>query len=1539
MFQKKLKKVGAWLLTICVIAGSVQLPSMKTEAANDNLALEATATASDYETSDFVASKANDGVIERGTKPESRWASSISAGAKWLQLSWSETQTIQSFVIEWERRNPTDYEIAVSDDGNTWTSVWSSTEKPTDFRQEIRLEDTVRGKFVRLNINSYESDCDGVNWNTVSVFEFEVYEGEIPDNRTELEKFVNELDKPEVSAEEGRIIMPEAPEGWSLQFYADYEQVIGKDGTIFQPLETKTVTGFYQVDTGEETAKSDEYTLQVPGKYTDGEEANEKPSVIPALQEWHGESGQFSITSESKVVAEAELLEIAEEFAADYEDITGNEMEVATGSLEDTGAGDFYFTLETADEGLGEEGYILNVGDVTVAEASDARGAYWATRSILQILKQTGETIAKGVARDYPKYEVRSFILDVGRKSFELDTIKQIAQNMAWYKLNDFHVHLNDNLIFLEDYDTAEEAMEEAYAAFRLESDVVNEETGETATATDLYYTKDEFRSFIQESRRIGIDIVPEIDMPAHSLAFTRAFPQYALSGATSSGRWLVDHLNIQNQDTRDFAKSIFGDYMSDQDPVFDEETIVHIGTDEFSSSATAFREFSDEMIAFVQSKGRTVRMWGSLSQMSADVPVRSEGVQLNIWNTGWANPQSMFNEGFDLINTVDGSLYIVPGAGYYYDYLPAQSLYNSWTPNNMGGTVISAAEDQMLGGAYAIWNDSIGTRANGISEYDVFDRFFKPLPALSEKMWGEGKDKTWNEFSEIAAVTDTAPNTNLYYDVDTETETVMEYSFDEETIRDASGNGYDVVEQKNVTLASGKSNTALKLGGGESYITTPIDKIGPTNSISMWVKKEASDGQEEQILCESSSRFGNYAVKAVQKETGKVGFSREGYDYSFDYTLPNNAWVYLTINGYQNKAELYINNELVDTLSSNSSEGGKYATLVLPVERIGSKTNSFKGLIDEVKIKNEATVKEDFTVVTQKDMTASACSEHSEGYAYEAIDGDTTTYWHTNWAAPDVISSTHNHWFQLDLKTPTWVQGLTYLPRQDSPNGRILTYSIEVTTQSGETVTVVENAQWEDNLEEKAAAFDPIEATSVKLVILDAKGDGVGKHGTIAELNLSKAFTKEDGQALLDEYAGMNREDYTAASWSIFENAYAAMEQVLEDENSTLSDYTNAYIELRNAAEALAIKPDVTDLTAAINAAKEINTEEYTQESVEAFREALQKAEEVLASPSADQEEVDEALRELTAAQEALVRKPDVTDLTAAINAAKEINTEEYTQESVEVFREALQKAEEVLASATADQAEVDEALQALNTAKEGLEKKEAPVIKPDGSKLTALINDAKKLDLSSYTEETVAAFQKALAEAEKAIANPDATQASIDAALKALETAKAGLKKKTSVTPVSPTVPAKGTIHRLKDNFCYKVTKSAKKNGTVTVMKLPNKKNIAIPSTVKLNGYTFKVTEISKKAFRNNKKVVSVVIGKNVTKIGAESFYKCSKLRSITFKGKKAPKIAKKAFKGIKAKCKIIVPKKMPAKQLKNLKNRMKKAGVSVKAVYKKK
>ena len=159
----------------------------------------------------------------------------------------------------------------------------------------------------------------------------------------------------------------------------------------------------------------------------------------------------------------------------------------------------------------------------------------------------------------------------------------------------------------------------------------------------------------------------------------------------------------------------------------------------------------------------------------------------------------------------------------------------------------------------------------------------------------------------------------------------------------------------------------------------------------------------------------------AVQKNTEKVGFSREGYDYSFDYELPKDEWVYLTINGYKDKAELYVNNKYVSSATLDNetkTSGSKVATLVLPVEYIGSKTNSFKGLVDELTVSADpTTVSESGNALSRAGWTVSACSqESSEGSAQNAIDGDDTTFWHTNWRTPDVISGTHNHYFEVTL-------------------------------------------------------------------------------------------------------------------------------------------------------------------------------------------------------------------------------------------------------------------------------------------------------------------------------------------------------------------------------------------------------------------------------------------------------------------------------------------------------------------------------------------
>lgn len=153
---------------------------------------------------------------------------------------------------------------------------------------------------------------------------------------------------------------------------------------------------------------------------------------------------------------------------------------------------------------------------------------------------------------------------------------------------------------------------------------------------------------------------------------------------------------------------------------------------------------------------------------------------------------------------------------------------------------------------------------------------------------------------------------------------------------------------------------------------------------------------------------------------------------------------------------------------------------------------------------------------------------------------------------------------------------------------------------------------------------------------------------------------------------------------------------------------------------------------------------------------------------------------------------------------------------------------------------------------------------------------------------------------------------------------------------------IPALNTLIEDAD-LSYRVTKSDAVNGTVTVSGVTaagqKKGSITIPPAVEKDGYTFKVTAINKNVFKGcKKKLKSVVIGMNVTEIGANCFNKCNKIKSIRFMGQAAPKKAgKNAFKGIISTCKVFYPKSMSKSELKKLKKIMKSAGKKVK--YKKK
>lgn len=110
------------------------------------------------------------------------------------------------------------------------------------------------------------------------------------------------------------------------------------------------------------------------------------------------------------------------------------------------------------------------------------------------------------------------------------------------------------------------------------------------------------------------------------------------------------------------------------------------------------------------------------------------------------------------------------------------------------------------------------------------------------------------------------------------------------------------------------------------------------------------------------------------------------------------------------------------------------------------------------------------------------------------------------------------------------------------------------------------------------------------------------------------------------------------------------------------------------------------------------------------------------------------------------------------------------------------------------------------------------------------------------------------------------------------------------------------------------YKVTgTSAKKTVAYAGAKRKNAKSVTVPATVKIDGVTYKVTSIANNAFKNNKKLTKIIIGKNVKSIGSRAFSECKNLKTIIIKSEKLTKksVNNKAFSGVSSKTKIKVPK----------------------------
>ena len=321
--------------------------------------------------------------------------------------------------------------------------------------------------------------------------------------------------------------------------------------------------------------------------------------------------------------------------------------------------------------------------------------------------------------------------------------------------------------------------------------------------------------------------------------------------------------------------------------------------------------------------------------------------------------------------------------------------------------------------------------------------------------------------------------------------------------------------------------------------------------------------------------------------------------------------------------------------------------------------------------------------------------------------------------------------------------------------------------------------------LDDPAAAQEEVNAQTDAL---NAAIAALVEKPVVDKTELQTAVADANEFAASDE----NKEKYTEDSWKTLEEAITVAQVVLNKPEATQEEVNDALKALKDAKENLKTKepsvekPGKAELEETVNDANAFvkgleNPEMYTEESLNALKEAIAMAEEVLASETATQDDINAAMRKVRTARGNLaLKKPAVATeaLENAIANARELanDTATYTEESRAALNAAVDAAQKVLEDANATQETVDKQTEAVEAAIKALVKIKVPA---ETDKLKEAVKEAEELvkDTEKYSEESLKALRDAIALAQGVLEDTNATQAQVDEALKAVNDAKNGL------------------------------------------------------------------------------------------------------------------------------------------------------------------
>ncbi|MFP7696472.1 family 20 glycosylhydrolase [Trueperella sp. LYQ143] len=485
-----------------------------------------------------------------------------------------------------------------------------------------------------------------------------------------------------------------------------------------------------------------------------------QPLTIPAVSHYTSDATSWSLNPSGKIILGGDAITTdGQTFAQEI----GNILKKDAMSVTRDGApaaGDI--VIQTGDvAGVnGPEGYSIQVRDgALVITGKSAVGAWWGTRTVLQIIRGATAQPATfaGTITDEPAYGERLVMIDVGRKYFTPDFMKQQIRQMSYLKLNRLQLHLSEGI------------------GYRLESQVAKE------AVSPQHWTKAELAEILAVAKQYHVEVIPDVDTPGHMDNLLKAHPEWAL---TVNGKKSTGKLDLAVPEARQFAKDLLAEVID----MFPDSKVVHIGGDEYlpapweesagnainNQSAPSLVKYANEGVAggnlgvndayakymneigdLVRSKGKVARMWnddvypkGTTIQVSRETEL-SQWIR---WNASKPNTSDYVDAGFKVVNANGDYLYyILTNAGGSDDGLGTgpnknpQAIYERWTPRTFmgaagnGGDYILPDGKPMLGAHLSIWCDN----ADAQSEQKIAERFPEWMRAFSQSTWGSPKMRT----------------------------------------------------------------------------------------------------------------------------------------------------------------------------------------------------------------------------------------------------------------------------------------------------------------------------------------------------------------------------------------------------------------------------------------------------------------------------------------------------------------------------------------------------------------------------------------------------------------------------------------------------------------------------------------------------------------------------------------------------------------------------------------------------------------------------